>query len=448
MLRIRKTLVVFLCLALMAAMVLTGCGSNNQTASQDKAPAEGSESAAPAEESKPAASNEKVTLNMMYWDQVQKQAIDEMIAGFEKANPNIKVNTTIVPWAQYWEKLQTTTVGQNAPDIFWMNVPNFPKYSTTGNILDLQTYIDTDKVDVSLYPKDLIERYSYNGHVHSIPEQYDTIALVYNKEIFDNAGEKYPDDTWTWDNLRDAAKKLTKPDGSQYGFAAVNTNQSGYYNFMVMNGGGIISEDRKTSEFDKPGSIEAVQFLLDLIYKDKVSPTGQQMVETTGEDMFNSGKVAMTTIGSWYVPVVYKALGDKASIAPLPKSPKTGERKTVIHGLAWAGYSKTKHPQEVWKLINHLVSKESMQILAKTGITIPSYKGMEGDWVNAIPSMNLQVFVDATSYTHPYPVSLKTAEWMDVETKELTDAWLNKQSSEEAMKKIATEMNEILKSEN
>lgn len=143
---------------------------------------------------------------------------------------------------------------------------------------------------------------------------------------------------------------------------------------MVMNGGGIISQDRKSSEFDKPGSIEAIQFLLDLIYKDKVSPTGQQMVETSPDDMFCSGKVAMTTIGSWYVPQVYKALGDKASVAPLPKSTKTGERKTIIHGLSWAGYAKTKHPQEVWKLLNYLVSKDSMSILAKTGITIPSYK--------------------------------------------------------------------------
>lgn len=218
MLKMKKMIVVFLCMALMATIVLTGCGSSNQPASTD------SSSATSQGDNKPAANNEKVTLTMMYWDQIQKAAIDEMIAGFQKTNPNVEVKSTIVPWAQYWEKLQTTTVGQNAPDIFWMNVPNFPKYSNSGAILDLQSYIDADKVDVGLYPKDLIARYSKDGHVYCIPEQYDTIGLVYNKELFDKAGEKYPDDTWTWDNLREVAKKLTKSDGSQYGFAVKNGN--------------------------------------------------------------------------------------------------------------------------------------------------------------------------------------------------------------------------------
>jgi multiple sugar transport system substrate-binding protein len=442
----QKIIVFLLCIALVFAFLLSGC-SNNKSSSDIDANNSSDED----KTQKSANNDKKVTLSMMYWDQVQKPVIDKMIDDFEKDNPNIKVDATIVPWAQYWEKLQTTTVGNNAPDVFWMNIPNFPKYADNGSLLELQKYIERDGVDVSNYPKDLIEGYSYNGKVCAIPEQYDTIALVYNKEMFDKAGVEYPDDTWTWDTLRENARKLTikGDDGKiiQYGFASLNANQSGYYNFMVMNGGGIISEDHKTSLFDKPESIEAIQFLLDLIYKDGVSPTGQQMIDTTGEDLFNSGKVAMTTIGSWYVPIVYESLGDKADIAPLPMSPNTNERKTIIHGLSWAGYAKTKYPEETWKLINHLISKDSMALLAKEGITIPSYKGIEEDWVNAIPSMNLQVFVDAANYSHPYPVSLRASEWMEVEAKELTDAWMNKQNADQAMKKIAEQMNEILASE-
>ncbi len=217
---------------------------------------------------------------------------------------------------------------------------------------------------------------------------------------------------------------------------------------MVMNGGTIISEDWKKSGFDDPKSIEAIQFLVDLMYVDKCAPVGQQIFELNLPlDMFTSGNVAMATIGSWAVPVVYGALGDAVDVAPLPKSPSTGERKTIIHGLGWTGYAKSKHPDETWALLKKLTSREFSASLAAAGITIPSYAGMAQDWVAAIPSMNLQVFIDAQEYSWPYPVSRKTSEWMSVEAREIKDAWMGNKSVEDAMHTIADEMNAILATE-
>ncbi len=391
-----------------------------------------------------------VSLNMMYWDNVQKPVIDKTLEEFEAANPGVTVNTTVVPWGQYWEKLQTTAVAGTAPDVFWMNVPNFPKYSSNKLLLNLQPYLDQDGIDTSVYPQALIEKYSYNGDIQVIPEQFDTIALAFNKAMFDQAGMAYPDDSWDWEDLRNAAVQLTKetPDGKQFGFVSTHESQSGYYNFMVMNDGDIISADWKKSGFDRKGSIEAIQFLVDMMYKDKCAPEGQQILELNNPaDMFSSGKAAMITIGSWYVPVVYQALGDKVDVAPLPMSPSTGERKTIIHGLGWAGYSNSKAKDTTWKLLKAMTSREFSADLAESGITIPSYEGMAEDWVQAIPSMNLQIFVDAQSYSHPYPVSHKTSEWMAVETRELKDVWLGYKSPEEAMMTIAREMNKILETE-
>ena len=89
---------------------------------------------------------------------------------------------------------------------------------------------------------------------YAVPKDYDTIALWYNKTLFDEAGISYPDDTWTWADLKDAAKKLTKDDGSQYGFCAGLHNQEGYYNFVYQNGGEIITDDKK-SGYDEDKTI-------------------------------------------------------------------------------------------------------------------------------------------------------------------------------------------------
>ncbi len=393
---------------------------------------------------------EQVTLQMMYWDNVQTPVIDEAIEIFEAANPNIKIETSVVPWGQYWQKLQTTTVAGTAPDIFWMNVPNFPKYANNNLLMNLSDHFEESGVDITKYPSDLVAKYSYEGTVYAIPEQFDTITLAYNKTMFDEADVAYPDESWTWDDLLEAAQALTKEtdNGKQYGYLSNFGNQDGYYDYMVSNGGFIVSEDRKVSGFDDPASIEAVQFLVDLIYKYGVSPTGQQMVEVNSPfDLFTSGKVAMTALGSWYVPIVNDSLGDQVDFAPLPKSPNTNERKSIIHGIGWTSYSQTKYPEATWKFLNYLISPEFNTSLAKSGITIPAYEGMAADWVNAIPYYNLQEFINAQEYSWPYPVSLKASEWTSIEISYLKDAYLNNMSVEEAMTSIADQMNEILESE-
>jgi multiple sugar transport system substrate-binding protein len=390
------------------------------------------------------------TLELMYWDNVQKPVIDKALADFTAQNPKIKVNATVIPWGQYWQKLQTTTFAGNAPDVFWMNVPNFPKYSSANALLNLQPMLQREKIDPVVYPTDLIKKYSKDSNVYAIPEQFDTIALAYNKKMFDEAKIPYPDESWDWNKLREVAIKLTKdtPQGKQYGFLATYGNQNGYYNFMVMNGGEILSADGKKSGFDKKASIDAIKFLINLMYIDKCAPTGQQLYELNQpEDMFNSGKAAMVTIGSWMVPTVYGALGKDVDVAPLPKSPATGTRKSIIHGLAWAGYAKTKNPIGTEKLLQFLISKDFSQRLAQSAITIPSYEGTVDAWVKAVPSMNLKVFIDALKYTSPYPVSKKTAEWQAVEARELKDAWCNNKSPEDAMNTVAKEMDAILATE-
>lgn len=394
--------------------------------------------------------DEKVTINVMYWDNVQKPVIDQAVVNFEAANPNITVESSIVPWAQYWQKLQTSTVAGTAPDVFWMNVPTFPKYANNGLLLNLSDYVAENNVDITKYPSTLIDLFTKDGNLYAIPENYDTIAMVYNKALFDEAGVDYPTADWTWDDLLTAAKKLTKDtdDGKQYGYMASYENQSGYYNFIASNGGYIISDDKKSSGFDTKESKEAMQFLVDMIYKYGVSPDGQTMLEVNSPlDLFTSGRVAMTTCGDWSAPLIRDTLGDKADFVAIPKSPNTNERKVIIHGLGWTGYAKTKHPEATFKFIQYLTSKEFNKVIGESGIVIPAYEGMADDWVNAIPEYNLQVFIDAVDYSYPYPFSNNTSEWMNYEVSAIKDAFTGTTTSDEAMNKIAAETNKILSQE-
>ena len=82
-------------------------------------------------------------------------------------------------------------------------------------LLDLTDKVAaSEKLEMDKFPSDIKEMYQYDGKTYAVPKDIDTIALWYNKDMFDEAGIAYPDDTWTWDDLYDAAVKLTKDDGS------------------------------------------------------------------------------------------------------------------------------------------------------------------------------------------------------------------------------------------
>ncbi|PZE20504.1 ABC transporter substrate-binding protein [Paenibacillus xerothermodurans] len=385
----------------------------------------------------------KKTINVALWDENAKGFLDETIALYKKDHPNVDVKVTYTPFADYWTKLKTSLAGKGGPDVFWINGPHIYAYASSGLIKNLQPLIVKDKLDTSIYTPALVDLYTYEKNLYGIPYFLDSAGLFYNKEIFDKAGIKYPDGTWTWDTLKENAPKLTDKSKGVYGYIAPIANQGGYYNYIHQAGGYVINEERTKSGFDSPEALAAFQWM-DTFMKNGSSPSGQQQIETEGKQLFGSGKAAMYPALSVNSPEFHKLLGDKLGVAPLP----AGKHKaSIVHGLSWSINQNTPNEQEAWDLVKVLTSKEGNENLAKSGFSIPAYKGTEAGWVKSIPSLDLKVFVDSVEFGVAYPVSQKTAEWQAVETKELQNAFLGKKSYEDALKTIASEMNNILATE-
>ncbi|UUZ97268.1 sugar ABC transporter substrate-binding protein [Paenibacillus sp. P25] len=339
--------------------------------------------------------------------------------------------------------MKTSLAGKSGPDVFWMNGPNIYRYAADGLVKDLQTLIDTDKLDTGNYTKALVDLYTYKGHLYGLPYFQDSIGLFYNKEIFDKAGVKYPDESWTWDTIQEMGAKLTDKQKGIYGYIAPIGDQNGYYNFIHQAGGFIISPDKTKSGFDSPEALAAFNWQMDLMKKG-ISPSGQQQLETEPKQLFGSGKAAMFPAISVSAPELYKPLGDKLAVAPLPKGKQSA---SIVHGLSWVINSNTPYEKEAWEFIKVLSGKDGEKLLADSGFSMPALKGTEEGWIKSIPSLKLQVFVDSLKNGVAYPVSKNTAEWQDVENKEIQSAFLGKKSFEEATKTVAAKMNEVLAKE-
>jgi len=386
-----------------------------------------------------------VTIKYGIWDKNQQPAMQNIIDEFNKEYPDIEVKVEVTPWSQYWTKLQVAATGGALPDVFWMNGANFPLYASNGILVPLNDRVEESELDLSNFYESLTDLYSLDGELYGIPKDFDTIGLWYNKELFDAAGVEYPDDTWDWDKLKEAAEKLTN-DGV-YGIAAANANQENYYNTIYQNGGYVVGREdgELVSGYDDPATIGGLKFWIDLIDAG-VSPTLAQMTDTSPLDLFASGKVAMMYTGSWnqIFFLENEFTKDKVDVAVLPKAE---QRAVVIHGLANVMGSKSKHKEEAWKFLQFLGSKKAAQIQADTGTVIPAYKGTQDAWVNSNDKFNLQAFVDMVDYSVPLPGTLYTQKWRELEIKYFNQAWAGEISIEEAAEKVAAGMNKILATE-
>lgn len=426
----KKCLVsVLLCVSMTAAF-LVGCnGGKSDTGSN-----------------KEKDSGEAVEISYAVWDSGQAKLLQKVADDFEKENPNIKIDIQVSGWDDYWTGLEAAATGGSLPDTFWMHSNNIYYYASNDQLLDLTEYIDKSAdVDMENYPEELGKIYNLEEKQYAVPKDYDTIALWYNKNLFDEAGIPYPDDTWTWDTMKDAAKKLTKPDKSQYGMSAGLHNQEGYYNFVYQNGGTIVTPENKSGYLDEK-TIDGIEEYFSYV-KEGLSP--EIYDDKARAEAIENGQCAMGLFGSWNLSsfASNEFMSNNFDCAVLPKS-NDGNRATIINGLGNAIAKTTKHPDEAWKWVEYLSSKEGQEKQAKLGIAISAYNGTAEEWTQAYPQFNVQCFIDMVDYAQIRPYTHQTSVWEDKANEILKDAYAGKIDVKTACDNVAEMMDKAIAEEN
>ena len=399
----------------------------------------------------------KDALEVVIWDNNQQKGLQQICDLFTEET-GIKVDVQVKEWDSYWTLLEAGASGGDMPDVFWMHSNNSQMYMKNNKLLKLDDYIaKSEKVDMSNYMPEITELYTYDGSYYAVPKDYDTIALWYNKKMFDDAGLEYPNENWTWDDLYEAAKKLTKDDGSQYGFCMNTSNdQDTYYNMVYSMGGYIVNDDHTKSGYDDANTIKAMDYVGKLL-KD-CCPPATTMSETGTDVMFQSGTVAMITQGSWMTAgfLDNEYLVENCDVAILPYDKTTGMRTSICNGLGWAASADTKRPDDCWKLIEWLGSKEMQEKQAELGVTMSAYNNTSDKWVKCTDKFNLNAYLDITKEsTVPgvtnelvlRPYTYNSTVWSQAAQTFFADAWADTSKMEQSCKDFATQMNEYIAEE-
>lgn len=398
------------------------------------------------------------TIRVAIWDNNQLSGLQQ-IADEWSEESGCKVEFTVMDWDSYWTMLEAGVSGGEMPDVFWMHSNNAIKYMESDVLLDLNDYIEKDDaIDMDNYFEGITDLYTQDGIHYALPKDHDTIAVVYNKAIFDKYGVDYPTNDWTWEEFAEIAQEISQKgaeDGVYGTYCNSNSTQDVWYNIIYSYGGKVISDDKKTSGYDDPATIEAMKFVTEKILP--ACPSPDSMASTGADTMFQSGLVGMICQGSWMVNSFYTA--DNAADyawAMMPYADVNGdgqceanERCSIYNGLGWSISSETKNPDAAWSLISHFVDKEGQIKQSELGVTMAGYIGCSEPFASSFEGMDVSPFTDieeqGTLVFRPY--SKNTAVWEDDTNLALVDAWENPDMIEGVLKKAATDMNAALAEE-
>ncbi|MBE6001764.1 MAG: extracellular solute-binding protein, partial [Sarcina sp.] len=243
-----------LAMAGMMALSLAACGGGSSSASPS---GNGNSGAAP---------SNSLTINI--WDSNQQAGLQEIVDEWS-AESGISAKIEVVDWDNYWTLLEAGASGGTMPDVFWMHSNTAQMYMENDLLLDLDDYIANDEsMDMSKFYQGIVQLYTRSdGKVFALPKDHDTICLLYNKAIFDQYGVDYPTADWTWEDMYEAAKKITEASkGDVYGMAMnTSNNQDGWYNLIYDYGAEVITEDHKGTTIGSPegkAGMEMVRKLL------------------------------------------------------------------------------------------------------------------------------------------------------------------------------------------
>jgi multiple sugar transport system substrate-binding protein len=250
---------------------------------------------------------------------VEAKAMAAQVKEWNAAHPNEKVK--LVYNSGNDNALQKTVAGftaGNYPDVAYEFGSSAAQLSRQPKLVDLTaTAKKPDFKWDDFYPSEQ-QASTVDGKIVGVPALVDNLSLVYNKALFKAAGVPLPTASWTWDDFRNAAKKLTDPAKKTYGWAYVNDgSEDTVWRFLPLlwqAGGDLLTSDNKKPAFDSAAGKEALDLLQGMAVTDKSvyldNGNGNYL------NLFNSGKIAMLWTGPWDLSSINKDVDYGVTLLP------------------------------------------------------------------------------------------------------------------------------------
>ncbi|ROQ97967.1 carbohydrate ABC transporter substrate-binding protein (CUT1 family) [Streptomyces sp. 2132.2] len=373
--------------------------------------------------------DKEVTLNFWHgWSAPSEtKAIEENIARFEKAHPNIKVKVT---GNMTDDKINQAlrAGGDKAPDVVSsFTTDSVGKFCNSGAFADLNPFLKKAGIDkAKVFPKTLLDYTQFNGNQCTLPLLNDAYGLVYNKDAFKAAGITEPPKTWS--RFVEVAQKLTKTDGDSYEQLGIMPTYHGYETTPVRLAAQwsprYFDADGKSNLAKDPAFAGMLTAQKDLVAKLGGYEKLEKFRSTFGDEWsaehpFHKGQVAMQIDGEWRASMAKEAgVTFEIGTAPLPvPDDQAGDYgKGYLSGTIMGIASGSKKQNASWELVKYMTTDtEAVVAFANAIHNVPST-------LAALDSPDLQVTPEFKTFLDiaRHPKSNTTPAQADGGTYQLT----------------------------
>lgn len=392
-LTLRNNALKLLLVTLLSLIVATGCAS--QVAQAPNAAPATQATTAPATSSGPVTVRFVILGYSPNTPKLYQQAIDD----FEAANPNIKVTLENVSWDLAHEKIIAWINSGDVPDISVIGPKWLPELMRLDGVQPFDPYVDASFT--GNFPDSLLKPLTFDGKLYSIPEALSTRLMYYRKDLFEKAG--YKDPPKTWDEFTKVMEAVNNPP-DQYGFSMQGSGDEAvwYYTYFMLGAGGYFTDDSGKWKVNSPENVEALQYMVDLANKYKVTPPDPTSIaQETVQGLFTSGKAAAYWGPPWTLPAVDKTLLPNLGLADYPT--KSGEPAPLFIQDTFALYKNAKHPEEAMKFLKFWFQDKYQVEFNKVESLIPvtNSAGKDPYFAN---DPYLQRFVQSIPYSRSYAI--------------------------------------------
>ena len=293
-----KKAISYMACSMAAMLALSACGS---AASSTSTVASSSDAASTESTAASEASNEPVTITFAQYSGSgdNEQYLQQMVDNYMKENPNVTIDLQTYGYDDYFTQMTAKVSGGQAPDVFELDYQNFVSYAKKGALMPLDDILTKDGIDTSIYNDMALKAFSADGVQYGVPDSFSNVVLIYNKDLFDQAGIDYPTDDWKWEDAMAAAEKIRALGDNIFGYYhPISFNE--FYKTVKQNGGSLFNDDFTEFTMDTPENIETLQYMVDMQQKTNVMPTEEQMAGMGDWDLFGHSpniRAIATSIG-------------------------------------------------------------------------------------------------------------------------------------------------------
>lgn len=377
--------------------------------------------------------------------------VEEMIERFVR--PALKdegITVVYEPVADDYQRFIVNSLSAGtAPDLFYMDIFWAEALMRSGTVEPLNDYLAKSTI---LKPEHIIESlldaFTIDGKIYGIPKDFNTLALFYNKDLFDYAGVEYPSNDDTWDTLGEKLAAVAAVDPEIYGLAlqpefarmGALTYAAGFEPF---------DETGKTNLLD-PAFVEAFKWYTDMA-ETGVGVMPADLSQDWGGGALATEQVAAALEGAWIIGFLKdNAPNLEYGATLIPKHPTTGQRGNLIFTVAWGMNAASKNKEAAFKVLEILTSEEVQQWILERGLAIPSREALADNPYfqldNAEAEANGIVFQGASDgNVLPFSFGTYGGEWMDPINQALTAVMTQQSTLDDALQEAQARIDALMR---